>query len=154
MAHEIERKFLLANDSWRGLAEGVAICQGYLSREKGCTVRVRLVGKAAVLTIKGANVGATRLEFEYPIPVEDAAEMLRDLASRPLVEKTRYTIVYNGFAWEVDEFHGDNQGLVLAELELADEKQPFPKPDWIGEEVTEDPRYYNSNLVAHPFTKW
>jgi len=151
---EIERKFLLANDSWRGLAQGITLCQGYLSTDKHCAVRVRIAGNKAWIGIKGETHGATRLEFEYPVPLEEARLMLERLAKRPLIEKTRYTIPFAGLIWEVDEFHGDNQDLIIAEVELEDEAQSFARPDWIGREVTGDPRYYNANLVANPFKEW
>jgi len=154
MPKEIERKFLLANDGWRGLAEGVYLCQGYLSTNKHCTVRVRIAGNSAQIGIKGENHGATRLDFEYSVPLEDARLMLERLAKQPLIEKTRYAVPFAGLIWEVDEFHGDNQGLFIAEVELEDEAQTFAKPSWIGREVTGDPRYYNANLVANPFKSW
>ncbi|MCL1939212.1 MAG: CYTH domain-containing protein [Desulfovibrionaceae bacterium] len=154
MPKEIERKFLPANDDWRGLVEGVRLCQGYLSTDDACAVRVRIAGDRAWVGIKGKNTGATRLEFEYPVPLKDARQMLESLAKRPLIEKTRYAIPFAGLNWEVDEFHGDNQGLIIIEVELEDEAQTFVKPHWAGLEVTGDPRYYNSNLVAHPFKSW
>jgi len=158
MPKEIERKFLLANDGWRGLvhdmAGGVYLCQGYLSTDTHCAVRVRIAGNKAWVGIKGKNHGATRLEFEYPIPLEDARLVLERLAKQPLIEKTRYATPFAGLIWEVDEFHGDNQGLIIAEVELEDEAQTFAKPDWAGKEVTGDPRYYNANLVANPFKSW
>lgn len=154
MGREIERKYLLANDGWRGLVQGVPIRQGYLSADKDCTVRVRIAGDRAFLTVKGAAVGASRPEFEYPIPAEDARAILGNLAKRPLVEKIRHVIPYAGMTWEVDEFCGDNRGLILAEIELESEDQDFALPPWIGKEVTADPRYYNANLVRNPFTRW
>lgn len=154
MAHEIERKFLLSGDAWRGLAQGQYLCQGYLSISPDCTVRIRIAGDKAFFTIKGRTKGLTRLEFEYPMPLEEARVMLRELALRPLIEKTRYSIPHQGLVWEVDEFHGENQGLVLAELELENENQAYEKPGWIGEEVTGDPRYYNANLTTTPYRQW
>jgi adenylate cyclase len=154
MPKEIERKFLAANDGWRGLVEGVRLCQGYLSTDSACAVRVRIAGDKARVGIKGSNTGAARLEFEYPVPLEDARLMLEKLAKRPLIEKTRYAVPFAGLIWEVDEFHGDNQGLIVIEVELEDEAQAFVKPHWAGREVTGDPRYYNSNLVAGPFKDW
>ena len=153
MGEEIERKFLVADPSWKKLGEGTVYRQGYLSTLKERVVRVRTMGKKAVLTIKGASEGATRLEFEYNIPLKDARELL-DLCEGPLIEKTRYKINYRGLVWEVDEFHGENEGLVVAECELRSEDQVIEKPTWVGKEVTADPRYYNANLVAHPFTLW
>lgn len=154
MGLEIERKFLLKNDGWRGLAKGSSYRQGYLNSEKGRTVRVRTVEQDGFLTIKGPSSGGVRLEYEYPIPYQDALEMLELLCLKPLVEKLRYKIEYQGFIWEVDEFRGDNEGLIFAEIELAAPDQEFALPDWIGREVTGDPRYYNSNLGRNPFRNW
>lgn len=154
MGKEIERKFLVKGDAWRKLAKGVKYRQGYLNSAKERTVRVRTVGDKAFLTIKGVTVGATRAEFEYEIPMKDCDFMLDNLAEKPLIEKERFKIPMDGFVWEIDEFFGDNQGLIVAEIELQSEDQPFPKPDWIGEEVTGDPRYFNSSLIKHPYTAW
>jgi adenylate cyclase len=154
MAQEIERKFLLKNDDWRALAQGVPYRQGYLNSAKERTVRVRTVGDTAFLTIKGVTVGATRAEYEYPIPRDDCNALLDALAEKPLIEKKRYKIQHGGLTWEIDEFFGDNQGLIVAEVELQSEDHAFDKPAWIGEEVTYDPRYFNSNLVKHPYTRW
>ena len=154
MAQEIERKFLLRTEDWRGLAPGRACVQGYLAGNEACSVRVRIVEDTAALTVKGATIGAARHEFEYAIPLEDARQMLATLAGKPLIEKTRHTVEYKSFYWEIDEFHGNNQGLVVAEIELEHEDQVFEKPPWIGEEVTGDPRYYNANLVRVPYSAW
>ncbi|MDN2715566.1 CYTH domain-containing protein [Janthinobacterium sp. SUN120] len=154
MGIEIERKFLLAGDAWRGLGQSVLLRQGYLSSARERVVRVRIEGEQAMLTIKGANVGATRGEWEYPIPLADAAELLDSLCEQPLIEKVRHRIEHAGMVWEVDEFLGANAGLVVAEIELASEDQPFEKPDWIGAEVSGDARYYNANLIRHPFSQW
>nr|WP_314629335.1 CYTH domain-containing protein [uncultured Janthinobacterium sp.] len=154
MGIEIERKFLLAGDAWRTLGQPVLLRQGYLSSARERVVRVRIEGEQAMLTIKGANVGATRGEWEYPIPLADAAELLDGLCEQPLIEKYRYRIEHAGMVWEVDEFLGANAGLVVAEIELASEDQPFEKPDWIGAEVSGDARYYNANLIRHPFSQW
>ncbi|MGK5049986.1 CYTH domain-containing protein [Janthinobacterium sp. RB2P8] len=154
MGIEIERKFLLAGDAWRGLGQPVLLRQGYLSSARERVVRVRIEGEQAMLTIKGANVGATRGEWEYPIPLADAVELLDGLCEQPLIEKFRHRIEYAGMVWEVDEFLGANAGLVVAEIELASEDQPFDKPDWIGAEVSGDARYYNANLIRHPFSQW
>lgn len=154
LRREIERKFLLAGDAWRGLAPGLSIRQGYLCLDPARTVRVRLAGDKGWLTIKGASSGAGRLEYELPVAAADAARLLDELALRPLLEKVRYAIVFQGLLWEVDEFSGLNQGLVLAEVELESETQHFERPAWIGAEVTHDPRYYNASLVKHPFTTW
>lgn len=154
MAKEIERKFLINGDSWRRLAKGTAYRQGYLSTVKERTVRVRTIDDKGYLTIKGITTGATRVEYEYEIPAGDANEMLDDLCEQPIIEKTRYKIPFAGLTWEVDEFGGVNEGLIVAEVELESEGQTFEKPDWVGEEIANDPRYFNSNLIAHPYTKW
>jgi adenylate cyclase len=154
MAKEIERKFLVNGDSWRSLATGKRYRQGYLSTVKERTVRVRTVGDRGYITVKGITVNATRSEYEYEVPLTDANEMLDNLCERPLIEKIRYRIPIGPVTWEVDEFQGENQGLVTAEIELTDESQQFSSPDWIGAEVTKDPRYFNANLVAHPYSKW
>ncbi len=154
MAQEIEKKFLITNEDWRGLAEGRHYCQGYLSTQKGRTVRVRTIGEKGFLTVKGRTVGETRLEFEYEIPIKDARELLRELCHKPLIEKIRYKIPFDGFIWEVDEFAGENQGLIFAEIELKYEGEIFSQPHWIGKEVTDDPRYYNANLVNTPYRDW
>ena len=153
MGKEIERKFLVKKDDWRG-PESMLYRQGYLNTNKERTVRVRIAGDTAFLTVKGIAHGATRQEFEYVIPVQDACEMLDQLCEQPLIEKRRYCVTHEGVRWEVDEFFGDNEGLVVAEVELESEEQPFPKPPWLGEEVTNDSRYYNANLVQHPFSRW
>jgi adenylate cyclase len=154
MAKEIERKFLVRGDAWRTLAKGTVYRQGYLNSDKERTVRIRTADARAFLTIKGITVGATRSEYEYEIPFEDGKEMLNDLAEKPLIEKRRYKIRSGNLTWEVDEFLGDNAGLIVAEVELASEDQAFEKPSWVGAEVTEDPRYFNANLVKKPFTRW
>ena len=154
MPTEIERKFLVKGDEWRTLATGTVYRQGYLSTKKGCTVRVRLVGDRGYLTIKGSTKGISRAEYEYPIPAEDAQEMLDNLCEPPLIEKTRYKIEFAGLTWEVDEFAGENQGLIIAEVELTDENKTIELPDWIGKEVSDDSRYFNANLVQHPFSQW
>ena len=154
MAIEIERKFLIQNDDWRNLALGTVYRQGYLATDAARTVRVRIAGNSAYLTIKSASVGISRAEFEYEIPIADAAQMLDTLCDRPLIEKTRYKIQHQGMLWEVDEFDGENRGLILAEVELTDPNQALVLPDWIGQEVSDDPRYFNSNLVKHPFQSW
>ncbi len=154
MGTEIERKFLVSGDGWRDGASGSTYRQGYLSLGPAGTVRVRVGGDKARLTIKGPSHGATRAEYEYPIPLADAEEMLATLCIRPVIQKNRYRIEHQGFTWEVDEFAAENAGLLLAEIELQHEEETFPLPDWIGEEVTGDPRYFNSYLVQHPYTQW
>jgi adenylate cyclase len=153
MPREIERKFLLKSDSWRGTADGVSYRQGYLSSVPEHTVRVRIAGNEAFLTVKGLTTRNSRLEFEYSIPLADAEQLL-DLCDGPLVEKTRFEIPYAGKTWQVDEYLGDNRGLVLAEVELTNENERLDLPDWIGAEVSGDPRYYNSNLAITPFRSW
>ncbi|MDL2357182.1 MAG: CYTH domain-containing protein [Pseudomonadota bacterium] len=154
MGVEIERKFLLAGDCWRALGTPLLLRQGYLSADPARVVRVRVAGDQAWLTIKGRSVGATRGEWEYPIPLADANALLDDLCEQPIIEKYRREIAHAGHIWEVDEFLGANQGLVVAEIELAAEDQPFDKPDWIGADVTHDARYFNSSLVKRPYSSW
>jgi CYTH domain-containing protein len=154
MATEIERKFLVNGDLWRSLGTGEYYKQGYIQTQDQTTVRVRIVGDRAYLTIKGKNQGMVRAEFEYPIPLPDAEMMLATLCRPPFIEKIRYRIPQGDLIWEVDEFSGKNQGLIIAEVELQTEDQAIALPDWIGQEVTADPRYYNSNLVNHPYQCW
>ena len=154
MGTEIERKFLVNGDEWRKLGKATIYRQGYLSTVKERVVRVRTIDDKGYLTIKGISRGATRLEFEYEIPVEDANTMLDELCERPLIEKKRYVVKYGGLTWEIDEFAGENEGLIVAEVELTDENQHVKLPAWIGEEVTSDPRYFNSNLIKHPYKSW
>ena len=154
MPQEIERKFLVANEGWRGEAVGIPFRQGYLSTDPERSVRVRIEGDEANIAIKGKSVGAVRAEFEYGIPLADATEMLDTLCKRPLIEKLRYTLSFEGHCWEIDVFTGDNAGLVVAEVELEDEHEAFEKPDWAGQEVTDDPRYFNVNLVDRPYGTW
>ena len=154
MALEIERKFLVKADSWRGLAPGVLYRQGYLVAGAGKTVRVRMAGDRAFLTIKSTTVGLVRSEYEYAIPVADAVEMLNTLCESSLVEKYRYQIAIADLVWEVDEFLGENLGLIIAEVELQTADQLIALPDWVGAEVSHDARYFNSNLAKHPFTQW
>ena len=153
MGLEIERKFLVVGDAWRDLDAGVLYRQGYLNRDRERVVRVRTMGPQAVLTVKSAPTGLTRQEFEYPIPLADAEELLA-LCLQPIIEKTRRMIPLGELLWEVDEFHGVNEGLVLAECELRSENQAVARPAWVGREVTGDPRYFNSNLIARPFGTW
>ena len=154
MGEEIERKFLVLGDLWRETAEGTRYRQGFLSTEPERTVRVRVAGPRGSSTVKGKNVGARRAEFEYEIPMADAEQMLDTLCKRPLIEKVRYTLAIGPHTWEIDVFEGDNAGLVVAEIELSREDEAFEKPDWVGNEVTDDPRYFNSNLVANPYRTW
>ena len=154
MGTEIERKFLVVGDAWREGARGKAYAQGYLCTTPERTVRVRVGGDRGFLTVKGARTGVSRAEFEYEIPVGDARAMLDGLCIRPVIEKTRYRIEHGGLVWEVDEFAGENAGLVIAEVELEREEQVFSRPAWVGEEVSADDRYANSYLAEHPFSKW
>lgn len=154
MGVEIERKFLVTGDAWRALGEPVLLRQGYLSTDPARTVRVRIEGGQGVLTIKGKNEGATRGEWEYPIPLDEAAELLDTLCPAPLVEKHRTRVTVGNHVWEVDEFLGANLGLLVAEIELDAEDELFLLPDWIGTEVTGQARYYNSSLLNHPYTQW
>ena len=154
MATEIERKFLLADERWRDDAgDGVHYVQGYLGLIDRASVRVRIAGDRANLNIKSAVLGIERLEYEYAVPLADAREMLA-LASGPPVDKTRYLVPFEGHTWEIDEFHGANAGLVVAEIELAAPDEAFARPPWIGDEVSDDPRYYNVNLAKHPYCDW
>ena len=154
MAKEIERKFLVKGDAWRALAKGTTYRQGYLNSAKERTVRIRTADAKAFLTIKGITVGATRSEYEYEIPFDDGKAMLDTLAEKPLIEKKRYKIPVGNVTWEIDEFLGENAGLIVAEVELKSADQAFDKPTWVGDEVTNDPRYFNANLVKNPFTRW
>jgi len=154
MGVEIERKFLPAGNEWKRLAAGTAYRQGYLCADKERTVRVRTVGDQGFITVKGASIGLARLEYEYKIPIDDANALLDRLCQKPLIEKHRYKIDHAGFTWEVDEFSGENDGLVVAEIELESEGQLFDKPDWIGKEVTGDRRYFNANLIRYPYSQW
>jgi len=152
MGKEIERKFMVKEGAWRN-AKGTRYRQGYLNSAKERNVRVRTMEDKAYLTVKGIAIGASRMEFEYEIPLQDADELLA-ICEKPLIEKTRYKVQEGGFVWEVDEFFKENQGLIVAEVELESEDQEFPKPDWIREEVTGDPRYFNSNLIKNPYSNW
>jgi adenylate cyclase len=154
MAQEIERKFLVADDTWRDGAERSLYKQGYIPTQGEHTVRVRLVGDNGYLTLKGPAIGLVRSEFEYSIPRRDAEAMLQEFCSPPLIEKYRYRLMIGDVVWEVDEFLGENQGLILAEVELEDPTQPIELPSWIGQEVTGDPRYFNSKLALNPYTQW
>lgn len=154
MGEEIERKFLVTGDGWRAGARGTRYRQGFLSTEPERVVRVRVAGARGWIAIKGTAIGARRTELEYEIPVADAELMLEKLCKRPFVEKVRHTLMVGSHTWEVDVFEGQNEGLVIAEIELRSEDEAFEKPTWAGEEVTGDPRYFNSNLVAHPYRKW
>jgi len=153
MGIEIERKFLVKGDAWRSLGQSVPLIQGYLAGSDQATVRVRIAGDIAFLTAKGRVHNLTRQEFEYEIPVADAQAMI-NLCHPRIVEKTRYKIPVADLIWEVDDFAGANLGLILAEVELTSPEQSVTLPDWIGLEVSDDPRYFNSYLAAHPYSTW
>lgn len=155
MAIEIERKFLLQNDTWKSVARpGVRYRQGYLCDSGPASVRVRIGGQQAYLNIKSATLGVQRSEYEYEIAMEEAEELLAQLARKPLVEKTRYCVAHAQHIWEIDVFEGDNAGLVVAEIELRSADESFERPPWLGAEVSDDPRYYNVCLVEHPYKDW
>ena len=155
MAIEIERKFLVVNDHWRAqAAPGIRYRQGYFSGSKTSSVRVRIEGEVARLNIKSATLGVTRREYEYPLPINDAHEMLKHLCDGPLIDKWRYHVQHDGHLWEIDVFEGDNTGLVVAEIELGSEDETFARPEWLGAEVSHDARYYNVCLAQHPFKDW
>ena len=155
MATEIERKFLVKDNSWQSQVEKQkSMRQGYMVGSEKASVRVRLSDDRAWLNIKSATLGVTRQEYELDLPVDDANEMLDTLCEKPLIEKTRHYVRIDKHLWEIDVFEGDNAGLVVAEIELADKDEAFLKPDWLGEEVSEDPRYYNVCLARHPYKDW
>ena len=154
MALEIERKYLIDLEKISPLENGIRIKQGYLSTDKNAVVRVRVKNDKAYLTIKGSNSGIARLEFEYEIPLDEANEMLEKLCQKPVIDKTRYLINYENHTWEVDIFYGDNEGLVVAEVELSSEDEHINLPSWVKEEVSHDDRYFNSNLMKLPFKNW
>lgn len=154
MGIEIERKFLLANTDWESLvSKKIQIRQGYLNSDSERTVRVRITNDDAFLTIKSKSENISRAEFEYKIPFDEASELLL-LCEKPLIEKTRNIVVFENHIWEIDVFEGENKGLTLAEIELKSENEKFSKPNWIGKEVSDDNRYYNSNLIKNPFKAW
>lgn len=155
MATEIERKFLVNDNAWRAsVSRKVDIIQGYLANTERGSIRIRVSGSEANLNIKSMTLGVTRQEYDYPIPARDARAMLDELCMQPLIEKTRHYVEYNNHTWEIDEFHGINAGLVVAELEVDREDEAFDPPPWLGKEVSDDPRYYNVCLVEHPYSKW
>lgn len=154
MATEIERKYLVKRELWHPADAGILYRQGYLSSVKERIVRVRIAGQQGFLTIKGLTTGVRRLEFEYPIPIPDAAIMLDELCERPLIEKTRHRESFGGHVWEIDVFHGDNDGLVVAEVEIPSPDERITLPPWAGDEVSADPRYFNNNLIANPYKNW
>ncbi len=155
MGVEIERKFLVVNDHWKRAAESESrLKQGYLAAQPGLAIRVRIDAGRAQLTIKGGTEGIRRSEYEYEIPPGDAEAMLADLTTGSVIDKTRYRVRCGAHLWDLDVFHGDNDGLVVAEIELQSETEAFDMPEWAGEEVSGDARYYNANLIKHPFRDW
>jgi len=155
MAVEIERKFLLSSDEWRKEVEqSLEMKQGYLSRDAQSSVRVRICKGRADINVKSTRDGIYRLEYEYAIPLEDAEEMLKLVAHRPIIHKTRHIIHHGRHCWEIDEFHGENDGLIVAEVELKNREEPFDAPHWLGREISTDARYYNSNLSKVPYSAW
>ena len=153
MPLEIERKFLVVSDTYKINAKSVDISQAYLSIEENMAIRVRIEGIQASINIKSKKSERVNHEFEYIIPLDEARSLIR-MSPYPIIEKTRYVVEYEGKAWEVDEFHADNDGLTVAEIELDEENESFKKPSWVGEEVTADYRYLNSNLAKNPFCSW
>lgn len=154
MAQEIERKFLVLNDDFKKGIKPIFIQQGFINTAKETVIRVRMQGDRGFITIKSHSSGITRSEYEYEIPPDDAREMISTLCLKAIIEKYRYISEFEGHTWEVDQFLGENKGLVVAEIELSSEDEIFTKPPWLGEEVTGAPRYYNVNLIAHPFCEW
>ncbi|KTG17356.1 MULTISPECIES: CYTH domain-containing protein [unclassified Guyparkeria] len=155
MAKEIERKFLLVSEAWRDEIEtSERMVQGYLNDDGPVSVRARITGPRAWLNIKSRTLGISRDEFEYEIPLADAERMLDHLTTGPVIDKTRHFVRRGGLLWEIDEFHGENDGLIVAEVELEHVDQPFDKPAWLGEEVSHEARYYNVSLVKKPYSQW
>lgn len=155
MGVEIERKFLIVSEAWRAEASSkIFYRQGYLNSQKERVVRVRVKENTGYLTIKGQNEGAKRLEFEYEIPFEEAMQMLDKLCERPFIEKYRYTVDYGGLLWEIDEFLGENEGLIVAEVELSSEDQAIEQPHWVGADISLDPKYFNAQLIKKPYKTW
>ncbi len=155
MAIEIEHKFLLANDDWREQVNHSSYYkQGYLNSDQHSSVRVRIAANKAWLNIKSATIGTHRQEYEYPIPIIDANEIINTLCHQPLIEKMRHFVKNKQHLWEIDEFSGENQGLIVAEIELSTIGEDFNKPSWLGLEVTNDIRYYNNNLSRNPYSMW
>lgn len=155
MGIEIERKYLITNESWQEHAdEGINIVQGYMGSNAKSSIRIRINGDSANLNIKSKTIGIQRSEYDYAIPLDEAKEMLENLCDKPYVEKTRYHVDYKGHEWEIDVFAGENAGLIVAEIELSSTQEHFELPEWLGDEVSDDPRYYNICLVTHPYKTW
>lgn len=154
MGIEIERKFLVKSGRWKPQQPGTKFMQGYLNSDPDRTVRVRLAGERGFLTVKGRSRGSVRAEFEYEIPAADAMQLLDQLVLKPAIVKTRYLVKSGTHTWEIDVFERENAGLIVAEIELTTEDEPFEKPDWVGDEVTDDHRYQNSSLASKPYNSW
>jgi len=155
MGIEIERKYTLKNDSWRNnVSHNERMVQGYLAGNDRASVRIRIIGDKANLNIKSATLGIYRQEYEYQLPLDDAEKMLNDLCEKPVIDKVRHYVMYDNKKWEIDEFSGENQGLIVAEIELDSEDEKISLPDWADKEVSGDPRYYNVSLVKHPYKDW
>lgn len=155
MGTEIEHKFLIRDERWRQqTTRSVRMRQGYLTSDERCSVRVRVAGDQGFLNVKSGTLGIQRSEYEYPIPLAEAEEILDTLCEKPVLEKTRHYVPVGEHCWEVDEFAGANAGLIVAEVELSRPDEPFERPDWAGEDVSGDPRYYNSRLARQPYTTW
>lgn len=153
---EIERKYLVNKILWQNLRDPVSACfiqQAYLSVDPKCSVRIRIKDSKALITIKGETMGMSREEFEYTVPLNDGLEIMR-MAGTPVITKHRYQMQQDGFTWEIDEFYGDNEGLIIAEVELENENQDPEWPEWIDREVTGDPRYFNIQLAINPINHW
>lgn len=154
MAIEIERKFLVINSGWRKqVYHKKNIAQGYLSTNPERTVRIRISNETGIITIKGKSEGVSRAEFEYEVPLDDAQELMK-LCERPVIEKVRNLVKFEGKIWEVDEFSGDNQGLIVAEVELVNEQESVPLPSWVGKEVSTEKKYFNASLIKDPYSQW
>jgi len=154
MAVEIERKFKVVSDGWRaGVRASTLLRQGYLANTSRASIRVRIAGEQAWISVKAMTPGRARAEYEFGVPPADASEML-SLCEGPLIEKWRHVVMHAGDFWEIDEFLGENAGLVIAELELDSEQQPFEHPAWLGAEITDDERYYNFRLAQQPYSRW
>lgn len=155
MGTEIEKKYLIVNEEWRNNAdEGIYMVQGYMGSNEKSSIRVRINGDTANLNIKSKTIGIQRNEYDYPLPVNEAKEILENLCDKPYIEKTRYHVIHQEHEWEIDVFSGDNDGLIVAEIELESVDEEFALPNWAGEEVSDDPRYYNVCLVTHPYKEW
>lgn len=155
MGIEIEHKYTLKNDDWRNhVTRSERMVQGYMAGNERASVRIRITGDKANLNIKSATLGVRRQEWQYDIPLADAETMLNDLCEKPVIDKVRHYVIVGGKTWEVDEFYGDNKGLIVAEIELESETEQFELPDWVDQNVSEDTRYYNVSLVKHPYKNW